>query len=177
MNPRTVLELGFDESDFGADAGAGVGPVEAGIGSALLTSDNMTAIQAYFAATAARTPAAVKIKDDFTKWYDGLWWYEKSETSNYDLARNLRNRFNLANAATPDEHAAVTEVIKTGLTTEQLQGEADRRLSSGQLPGPESPPNPPLVPTWVLYAGAAVAGLAVIVAAKGAAEQAVKKIV
>jgi hypothetical protein len=178
VNRLVALELGFDESDFGieaADAGAGVGPVEVGIGNMFLVSDNMAAIRKYFADTSARTDAASKIKDDFIKWYDALWWYEKGEQSNYDLARNMRNRFNLANAVTPVERASVENVMKTGLTTEQMVSEEDRRLSTGMMPGPVKPPNPPLIPTPWLIGGAVVAGLAVIFAAKGAAEQAVKK--
>jgi hypothetical protein len=175
MSRRVDWELGG--SDFGIEAEAGEGPVEVGIARGILWNDNLDAIQEYFAKTDAVTPEAVKIKDDFTKWIDGLWWYEKMEQSNNDLARNMRNRFNLANAVTPADKAAVQNIIKTGLDTEQLMGEPDRRLSSGQLPGPETPPAPPLIPSWALYAGAAVAGLAVIFAAKGAAEQAVKKIV
>jgi hypothetical protein len=178
MNARTALELGFDESDFGidaADAGAGVGPIEAGIGNLILSSDNIEAIQKYFANTTAVTSEASKIKDEFTKWYDGLWWYEKNESSNYDLARNMRNRFNLANAKTVAEKASVENVMKTGLSSEELVGDPRRNLESGMLPGPDKPPNPPLIPVPWLIGGAVVLGLSVIFAAKGAAEQAVKK--
>ena len=111
------------------------------------------AIQAYFVATPAVTTDAQKIKDDFLRWYDDLTWYGKGQQATLDLARNQRNRFNLANATTAEEAAQVQDVIKTGLTAEQMLGGVDRRLSDGMLPGPVAPPPPPLIPTKYLVVG------------------------
>lgn len=111
------------------------------------------AIRTYFVATEAHTPEARIIKDEFLRWYDDLTWFGKGLESTLDLSRNQRNRFNLANATTPEEKSQVEDVIKTGLTAEQLAGGADRRLSTGMLPGPVAPPPPPLIPTKYLVAG------------------------
>lgn len=130
-------------------------------------SKNMSAIRAMFDTVQVNTPGAQSIKNDFVRWYDDLSWFDKRLQSNYDLARNLRNRFDLANATTPEAKAAVQTVLTTGLSTEQLQGQPDRRDETGMLPGPKVPPKPPLVPTPVLIAGAAVAGLAFVAWAYG----------
>lgn len=151
-------ELGCPPSTVGYDVLFGYG-------------DDIRAIRTYFDQTAAKTAEAAKIKDDFIKWYDTLWITANYVSEkDYDLARNQRNRFNLANAVTPEEKAAVADVIKTGISSEQTQGEPDRRLDSGMLPGPVKPPPPPLIPTSVKVAGAAVAALVVIAAAYGAAK-------
>ena len=133
--------------------------------------DDIKAVRAFFDATPAKTDEAAKIKDAFIKWYDGLWITANyTDLATYDLARNQRNRFNLANAVTPEDKAVVEDVIKTGISTEQTQGIPDRRLDNGQLPGPEAPPTPPLVPTSVLIGAAVVLGLAVVVGTYGAAK-------
>jgi hypothetical protein len=96
------------------------------------SGDDIKAIQRYFADTPAKTPKAVSIKDEFIKWHDGLWFYSEAD---WDKARNYRNEYNLANATTAVEKAAVQTVLKTGQSAEQLQGRVDRRLSTGMLPG------------------------------------------
>lgn len=125
------------------------------------TEDN-DAIQAYFVATNAVTPEAQKIKDDFLRWYDDLTWFGKGQQSTLDLARNQRNRFNLANVTTPEDKQAVQDVITTGLSAEQLRGQTDRRLTDGMLPGPVAPPPPPLIPTKYLVAGGVGLGLVLL---------------
>jgi hypothetical protein len=131
-------------------------------------NDEIRAIRAFFDRTEAKTAEAAKIKDDFIKWYDGLWITANYvPQSDYDLARNQRNRFNLANATTLEEKTAVQEVIQTGLSTEQTQGDPDRRLSGGMLPGPVTPPKPPLIPDEYKLAAAVVGGLAILAMAYG----------
>ncbi len=132
-----------------------------------LNSANIDAIRAYFDQTPVQTPQAQSIKDAFVIWYDGLTWFGKGLNSNYDLARNQRNNFNLANAVTPAEKQVVQSVISTGMSTEQLQGQADRRDESGMLPGPVTPPAPPLIPTPYLVGGAILGGLALVAWAYG----------
>lgn len=134
-----------------------------------LLSDNIDAIQRYFAEAHPITSEATAIKDEFIKWIDSLWWYEKNWQSTYDLARNLRNRYDLANAVTPIAKAQVMLVQRTGLTTEQMQGLPDRRDSHGNFPGPTTPPKPPLIPWWVWTGGAVVAGLSAIAYSYGRA--------
>lgn len=130
-------------------------------------SANIDAIRAYFDQTPVMTPDAQKIKDAFVIWYDDLSWFGKGLNSNYDLARNQRNRFNLANAITPQEKQNVQTVISTGMSTEQLQGQVDRRDETGMLPGPVVPPTPPLIPTPYVVGGAILGGLALIAFAYG----------
>lgn len=130
-------------------------------------STGVDAIRVYMSSTPVKTPEAQTIKDAFIRWYDDLTVFGKGTQSNFDLARNQRNRFELANATSPDETAAVKEVQTTGLSHEQASGEPDRRDESGMLPGPVAPPPPPLIPTPWLIGGAIVGGLALIAAAYG----------
>lgn len=110
-------ELGFKESEVGVQ------------------SDDLDAINAFFMSTEAVTPQAVTIKDAWVTWFNQLSWWERTVDGNtYDMARNRRNEFNLANAVTIAEKAQVENVIKTGMSTEQMQGVPDRRLSSGMMP-------------------------------------------
>lgn len=132
-----------------------------------MITENIDAIRVYFDQTPVMTPEAQRIKDAFVIWYDDLTWFGKGLNSNYDLARNQRNRFNLANATTPQEKQNVQAVITTGLSTEQLQGQSDRRDEGGMLPGPVTPPAPPLIPTPYLIGGAILGGLAFIAFAYG----------
>lgn len=119
-----------------------------------MSTADIDAIKDYFVRTEAVTLEASKIKDEFTKWYDTLGWYSKSTDENFDLARNIRNRFNLANATTPEEKAAVETTMATGVSSEQAQGTPDRRLQNGMLPGPVTPPPAPLIPTeWKIIGG------------------------
>lgn len=162
-----IYELGCDPSDplyldcvnrFGNDE-----PTFAG----LTTPDDIDAIRKYFDQTPINNPVAQPIKDEFVRWYDSLTWYDKTQQATFDLARNQRNRFNLANARTPDELETVKTVIAQGTSEEQLQGLPDRRLADGMLPGPVKPPPPPLISKPVLIGAGVVAGLAIIASAYG----------
>lgn len=127
------------------------------ITSKILLNDNMKAIKSFFDDAKAVTPQAASIKDKFLKWYDSLWWFSQSD---YDLARNQRNSFNLANTVAIEEKKAVEEVMKTGLSTEEMQNEPDRRLESGMLPGPTKPPIK--IPTVVWIVVGMTAGVIVL---------------
>ncbi len=142
---------------FGADARFG----------GLLTPDDLDAITDYFARTQPINPEAQGIKDAYIKWNDGLSWFSKTSQATLDLARNQRNRFALANVATPEDKAAEQNTIETGKSAEQLQGEPDRREQGGMLPGPVAPPPPPLIPEKYIVGGLIFAGLATIAAAYG----------
>jgi hypothetical protein len=126
----------------------------------ITTPEDLRAIREYFGRTAAITPEAVKIKTDFVKWYDDLGPLDVFSESVYDLARNQRNTFNLANVRTPAERASVEDQMKTGMSTEQQQGEPDRRLPTGMLPGPTKPPLK--IPTYVWIIVGVAAGVVVI---------------
>ena len=105
---------------------------------------NMSAINTYITSQPLNTKAARAIHDEWLRWYSGLGWYDLNFPSQaiYDLARNIRNRFNTANAVTPAEKAAVIAVQSSGLSSEEVRGEADRRTSSSQYLGPTEAPEP-----------------------------------
>jgi len=92
--------------------------------------ENVEAIDRYIKGATLNTPAATAIRDDWTKFYNEFSWSYASQ-EDYDRARNLRNRFNLANAITKAQKEQVEHVMKTGLTTEELAGGTSRKLSSG----------------------------------------------
>jgi hypothetical protein len=87
----------------------------------------------------ARTPAAIAVRDEWQRFYSGLGDFEKNfEQQAYDRARNLRLKFNRANAVTPEQVAAVEEQALRGVTTEEMAGEADRRTADGSYIPPPS---------------------------------------
>lgn len=113
-------------------------------GAALLQAEDIEAINRYIVYTEARTKDALKIRDEWIRWHDGLgWWKKNMEQSVYDEARNIRNRFNLANATSKAEKEHVQHVQQTGLSTEEAQGDTRRVLSSGMYETPDQP----LIPT------------------------------
>lgn len=113
-------------------------------GAAILQADDIDAINRYIVYAVANTKDAEKIRDEWIRWHDGLGWWEKNvDTNTYDQARNIRNRFNLANAKSEKEREEIREVQQTGLSTEELEGGTRRVLSSGTYETAEEP----IVPT------------------------------
>lgn len=87
---------------------------------------------------APRTSKAKLVFNDWVTWWEanrGNWWFSQAE---YDHARNLRNDYNRANAVTAEQKKQVEAVITTGVSSEQAQGETDRRNASGGFV--EAPP-------------------------------------
>lgn len=84
------------------------------------------------------TPEAVKVRDEFQRYMSSLsGWDRLYEQATWDRVRNFKLRYNTANARTPAELAAVKEQALHGLSTEQLQGQGDRRTSTGEyIPPP-----------------------------------------
>lgn len=123
---------------------------------------NIDAINRYIAEAKPLTPAGAKAKDEWRIWHDGLSWYDKTfpSVAVYDYARNLKNKFNLANAPTAAEKAAVQLNAQTGVTSEQMRGEVDRRLTSGAYNTEEYAESleEPFIPTRIKV----VAGLAAV---------------
>lgn len=110
----------------------------------IMHADDLRALNAYMHSVTPKTDAARKLLSDWAG-----WWVAVGDPSNYmflvpdevwDEARNRRNAFNLANATTPQEHAQVQEVIKSGVTTEAARGEPERRdPNTGMFPIPPEP--------------------------------------
>ena len=98
--------------------------------------EDLAAIDVYIKTQTAKTKAAIAVRDEWTTWYDGVGWWGSYSQENYDHARNLRNDFNLANATTREETAAVKDQMQNGLTTEELEGKTRRTLSDGTYAEP-----------------------------------------
>jgi len=108
-------------------------------------SDDIDAINAYFNATVANTPAAAKIKADFLDQYANLGWFDKNTSSSvYDSIRSQKNAFNIANAVTEADKAKVTQVLTSGLTTEEMGGQARPNIDlvTGKVTQAKAPPAP-----------------------------------
>lgn len=101
-------------------------------GAAILQADDIDAINRYIVYAKINTKDASKIKDEWIKWHDGLsWWDRNMAPEVYDQARNIRNRFNLANTTSAKEKEEIRQIQQTGLSTEEMQGGTRRVLSSG----------------------------------------------
>ena len=101
--------------------------------------DNMEAINKYFMETAKiKTAAAEKLKREWMVWWKEHkgWSYSDDE---YDEARNMRNKFNLANAVSAMDHATVAETIARGVTSEEAEGETRRAGTEGMFVEEEKP--------------------------------------
>ena len=112
-------------------------------------AEDIEAINKHIGDAPIKTPGGARLRDAWIVWHENLSWYDKhADSAVYDEARNRRNEFWKANAATPEEKRSAESHIKGGRSTEETQGEADRRLSSGQY-HVEPPEEPPWIPTWV----------------------------
>lgn len=101
---------------------------------------NIEAIARYFGAATPRTSEAVAARDEWQRFYSGLGELEANwEQQAYDRARNLKLKYNRANAITAAEKAAVEEQALRGVSTEEIEGSGDRRTSSGEYVPPPSP--------------------------------------
>src|SRR5262245_24264320 len=95
-------------------------------------SENIEAINRYIVNATINTKEAGKIRDEWIRWHDKQGWWSLSMTSStYDEARNIRNRFNIANAKTAEDKEFVRHVQQQGLSSEEMQGGTKRVLSDG----------------------------------------------
>ena len=123
----------------------------------VMLKDNMEAINRYFMEQiTVKTSAAEKVKQEWMQYWKDTkrdWtWYSQDE---YDKARNLKHKFDTANAVTTAERNAATAQRTTGLTSEQLRGETKRSGTSGMYLEEEEP----LIPTKYKVIGAVGIGL------------------
>jgi len=140
-------------------------PVEEQVANFTMARDNLNTVNAYIHAQPIRTSEAGKVASDWSHWWDAT-----GNPANYTLeippavwdeARNRRLQFDLANAVTSHEKDAIVNVAKSGQSSEQSQGQQDRRdPSSGTYYVPPPPPTP-IFPTWAkpVALGAAALGL------------------
>lgn len=127
---------------------------------------NLKAIDQYMGDQRPVTSDGAKAKDAWRVWYDALGWSDREFPSQatYDYARNLKNKYDLANVKSTAEKAAVVERQQSGLSSEQLRGEADRRLASGSYSESDyEEETEPFFPTRVKVLGAVI-GLGAVAA-------------
>jgi hypothetical protein len=124
---------------------------------AMLLKDNMEAINRYFMEGKVRTAAAEKVKQEWMRYWKDTkrdWTYYNQEE--YDQARNIKHKFDLANATSSAERTHVAFVQATGMTSEEMKGETRRAGTKGDyLVDPQ-----PLVPTSWKFG--AIVGVALI---------------
>jgi len=107
---------------------------------AMLGAD-MEAINKFFMETAkVQTPAAENVKQEWMKFWKeterSLTWYTQQE---YDDARNLRNRFNVANTTSAAAAATIKAQQASGVTSEEMRGETRRAGTEGSYLEEEKP--------------------------------------
>lgn len=90
-------------------------------------SENLEAVYQFFLRSAARTPDAKKIQDEFLNWHSSvrahtLFYISEDEVKK---AFEYRDRFNRANAVTPTQKEKVEQVISTGVTSGNYSAPSD----------------------------------------------------
>lgn len=137
-------------------------PIEEQVANFTMTRDNLNTVNSYIHAQPLNTSEASRLASDWSH-----WWDTTGNPTNYTLeipqavwdeARNRKLQFDLANATSSHQKDVIVNVAKTGMTTEQMRGQEDRRdPTTGTY---YVPPKPPL-PTWVkpVALGAAALGL------------------
>lgn len=128
-------------------------------------TDDLDAINEYMMKTKIKTKKAEALQVEWIKWFEPLSWYERTlDTDTFDVARNRRNAFNLANATSTKAKEQIREVIKNGTSGEEARGETRRSTAEGRyIEDAELEPPEPFFPTRVKVA--AGLGLLAILAA------------
>jgi hypothetical protein len=125
-----------------------------------LQADNLDAINRFVVGTVIKTPAAQQLRDEWIQWFDTRTSYDLNfDRPTYDAARNRKLAFELANATSDAEREQIKLVAQTGMSSEEMQGEADRRQTGGHYTE-ASPASPFVGLAWLAVAigGAAAAG-------------------
>lgn len=110
-----------------------------------------------------RTAEARAAFNEWVRWYEETkpgalgWWSDADK----DHASNLRNAYNRANAVTAREKEVTERVIKTGMSTEQMNGQTDRRNAEGNIT--EVPPS--AVHQWWFVPALVAGGTALVLLA------------
>lgn len=140
---------------------------------ATLQNENLDALNKYFMTTKIKTKEAEKLKTSWLQWWETLGWYDLSvDPDTFDIARNRKNAFDLANAVSASEKTSIKEAIKTGFTTEEALGgtrgtPAVRRTTSDGTYLEDPIEKEPFVPTRIKVVGAiALAAVGALWAAK-----------
>lgn len=127
---------------------------------ALLQAEDIDAINAYVMSQPLNTPAAVAARDAWILWLDGTSLTDRYlDRATLDHARNLRLGFELANATSDAERAAIMARATTGMSAEEMQGSSDRRNSSGEY-SEIAPASIAARAAWAMFLGLAAVGIA-----------------
>src|ERR1041385_5124022 len=142
-------------------------PIDEQVATYTLLKDNLNTVNGYMHATPINTPAAGAIASDWSHWWDSAGnpdnYSVKIPPEVWDEARNRKLKFDLANATTAHEKDMVIQIAKTGVSSEQAQGQQDRRdPTTGGYYVPPPPPFPPWVKPVALGAAALGLGLSVV---------------
>lgn len=139
---------------------------------------NMLAVNTFIVDEPLNTSKAERLKDDWVRWYDDLDYIDYYVTcaslpcEHWDIARVKRNNFMEANATSQEELDWIKNVHETGMSTEEVMGQPDRRRTDGgygdtplSAARAKSPielwlaDHTPEIPTPYLIGGIAVLGL------------------
>lgn len=124
-----------------------------------IQADNLDAINRYVVGATIHTPAAQQLRDAWILWFDTRSTYNRNfDRPTYDEARNRKLAFSLANATSEAEREQIRLVAQQGLSSEEMEGEADRRQSGGHYT--EASPASPLV--GLAWLGISIVGAAAV---------------
>lgn len=133
-------------------------------------ADNIAAINTYIMTQPLKTAEAGIVRNEWLKFHEKLGWTGRNFPSvqDYDSARNIRNRFNDAQATTVAEKMAAADQRTRGLTSEELRGETRRTTTDGGYLEEEASGGEPWLPTKTKIAlgVGAVAAAALLIAKK-----------
>ena len=99
--------------------------------------ENMLAVNTLIMDVPINTNEAERLKNDWIRWYDDLDYIDYYVTcadticKHWDIARVKRNNFMEANATSQEELDWIKHVHETGMSTEEVMGQEDRRRSDG----------------------------------------------
>jgi len=140
-------------------------PVEEQVANFTMTRDNLNTVNSYIHAQHLNSPEASAIASDWSRWWDTTGNPEnytlRIPAEVWDEARNRKLKFDLANAVSATQKEHIINVAKTGMSSEQMRGQEDRRDPStgGYYVPPE--PEPSALPPWAkpVFVGAVALGV------------------
>lgn len=149
-------------------------PIEEQVAAYTLLKDNLNTVNSYIHSQSIKTTEAGKIAGDWSRWWDSTGnpdnYTLKIPPEVWDEARNRKLKFDVANATSTAQKENIIRVAKTGMSSEQMQGQQDRRnpdVGTGTgdemtLPYYVPPePEPSVLPPWAkpVFVGAVALGL------------------
>lgn len=148
-------------------------PVEEQFANYALFKDDLNTLNRYMHEQPINNQEAGRIATDWSRWWDSTGnpdnYTLKIPPEVWDEARNRKLKFDLANAVSRTQQEQIINRAKTGMSTEQMRGQEDRRdpgltLESASTTGAyyvPPPPEPSVFPPWTkpVVVGALALGL------------------